>query len=527
MKTILVPVDFSSCSREGLRYAIAFANEFGAKLILLHTTYLGYIYSCEGTAIYDIPALQKAARKAAERKMRDLVRSLDFGAVKFETAFTDGSPVVDICAFAKDHDVDLIITSTHGFTGFTHVLIGSIAEQVVRHAPCSVLVVPSHPRVRAANLAKSAGAKVNRVARQRQSPNVPIGKAVTRKDRRDAPRNEEKSFQRLNVTRRILPQSVPTSPLGFKIERILVPLDFSPASMEALDYAVWLAKQFRAAIHLVHVYPPDEASAMPGAGHLLFESAEAIERLNEELTGIHRKHVPTFRPENCHIRSGRPYEQIVGLAREPDADLIALSTRGHSGLKHLLLGSTAERVVRNAPCPVLVTRKRKQKSKANSKTFAIRTILVPTDFSQYSLAGTEYAAFLAKNLHATLRLFHAMYPYTNYVFVDRAGVRLSGLAEAVEETARQEMNALKQMDFLRGLPVQTELLPGLAVDEICAAAGEPDVDLIVTSTHGRTGLKHALIGSVAEHVVRYAERPVLVVPAVTPNPNGKILCQIL
>ena len=141
------------------------------------------------------------------------------------------------------------------------------------------------------------------------------------------------------------------TPLEFKIRKILVPLDFSPASMEALDYAVWLAKQFRAAIHLVHVYPPDEASA-PGAGHLLFESAEAIERLNEELTGIHRKHVSTFCPENCHIRGGRAYQGIVQLAREINADLIALSTRGHSGLKHLLLGSTAERVVRNAPCPV-------------------------------------------------------------------------------------------------------------------------------------------------------------------------------
>ena len=187
MKTILVPVDFSSCSREGLRYAIAFANEFGAKIILLHATYIGYIYSAEGTALYDIPSLQKAARQAAKRKMRDLVRSLDFGAVKFETAFTNGSPVVDICAFAKDQDVDLIITSTHGFTGFAHVLIGSIAEQLVRHAPCSVLVVPSHPRVRSANLAKSAGVKVNKVARQRQSPNVPTGKAATRKDQ-DAPR---------------------------------------------------------------------------------------------------------------------------------------------------------------------------------------------------------------------------------------------------------------------------------------------------------------------------------------------------
>ena len=165
IKTILVPVDFSSCSREGLRYAIAFANEFGAKIILLHATYLGYIYSSEGTALYDIPGLQKAARKNAERKMRELVRSVNLGAVKFETAFTDGSPVMDICAFAKDHDVDLIITSTHGFTGFTHVLIGSIAEQVARHAPCSVLVAPSHPHVRTANLART---KATRPAAQLQ-----------------------------------------------------------------------------------------------------------------------------------------------------------------------------------------------------------------------------------------------------------------------------------------------------------------------------------------------------------------------
>jgi nucleotide-binding universal stress UspA family protein len=184
VKTILVPVDFSNCSRDGLKYAIGFANEFRAKIILLHATYLGYIYSAEGTAIYDIPGLQRAARQNAERKMRELVRSMKFGSVKFETAFTDGSPVIDICAFAKDHDVDLIITSTHGFTGFTHVMVGSIAEQVVRHAPCSVLVVPSHPHVRAANLAKSARAKVNTAARQRQLPKVPGAKAATRKNRK-------------------------------------------------------------------------------------------------------------------------------------------------------------------------------------------------------------------------------------------------------------------------------------------------------------------------------------------------------
>jgi universal stress protein A len=182
-KKILVPIDFSACSREGLEYAIGFANEFGARIILLHATYLGYIYSSEATALYDIPGLQKAARESAERKMRKLVKSVNFGGVKFETVFTEGSPVLDICAFAKDHDVGLIITSTHGLTGFKHVLIGSIAEQVVRHAACSVLVVPSHPQIRAANLAKS-GARKGAKTTPTQPRISPRGQALTKRDRK-------------------------------------------------------------------------------------------------------------------------------------------------------------------------------------------------------------------------------------------------------------------------------------------------------------------------------------------------------
>ena len=181
--TILVPVDFSPCSRGGLRYAIGFANEFGAKIILLHATYLGYIYSSEGTAIYDIPGLQKAARKNAERHMRELIRTLNFRSVKFEMAFTDGSPALDICASAKDHDVDLIITSTHGLTGLKHVLIGSIAERVVRHAPCSVLVVPSHPKTRVARLAKARARRSAKTA-SAQLPRSPRSRPLTKRDRK-------------------------------------------------------------------------------------------------------------------------------------------------------------------------------------------------------------------------------------------------------------------------------------------------------------------------------------------------------
>jgi nucleotide-binding universal stress UspA family protein len=192
--TILVPVDFSNSSREGLRYAIRFANEFGAGIILLHATYLGYIYSSEGNGIYDVHAMQESALKNAERQMRELVRTVNFGRAKFETVFTDGSPLLDICGFAKDHDVDLIITSTHGLTGLKHVLIGSIAERVVRHAPCPVLVLPSHPKIRLAGLAKrgtrkmgtpaSSPRRIRPVADRQQPQKSTRGRAFTKRDRK-------------------------------------------------------------------------------------------------------------------------------------------------------------------------------------------------------------------------------------------------------------------------------------------------------------------------------------------------------
>src|SRR4029453_7308089 len=180
INTILVPVDFSSCSREGLRYAIEFANEVGAKVTLLHATYLGYIYSSEGTALYDDRGLQNAARENAERQMRKVVRTAKFGRVKYEIAFTDGSPALDICAFAKQHDVDLIVSSTHGLTGFEHVLIGSIAEKVVRRAPCSVLVVPSHPQTRIGNLGEAGAHTRQTTAQKRQQGPQPITHTVGR-----------------------------------------------------------------------------------------------------------------------------------------------------------------------------------------------------------------------------------------------------------------------------------------------------------------------------------------------------------
>ena len=144
--------------------------------------------------------------------------------------------------------------------------------------------------------------------------------------------------------------------------------------------------------------------------------------------------------------------------------------------------------------------------------FKPRKILVPVDFSKCSLAGVKYAARLAKDTGATLRLFHVVFPYRQVFAIDRVGVDLRSPIQKAKTAAREEMSRLIGMNFLRDVPCETEIRTGPAIDEICGETSRDDIDLVVTSTHGRTGFRRALLGSVAEHVVRYAECPVIIVP---------------
>lgn len=302
------------------------------------------------------------------------------------------------------------------------------------------------------------------------------------------------------------------------IKTILVPLDFSRMAMGALDYATVLAKQLNAEIHLVHVQMPDEVCAVPGAGHLMRECAESVTLLHEKVGGLKAERSPQFWPENCHIRTGRAYEEICKQARELNADLIVLASRGNTGFKRIALGSTAERVVRFSPCPVLVVRQRKRKGHVDialttsARKFRIRKIVAAVDFSQCSMAGAMYAAFLAKTFDAKLCLFHAVQPPAPVV-VDRVSTSPSSVDGLNLKNARLDMEAFSKLDLLRDVKCAVEVRTGYPVDQICGETKQADVDLIVISTHGRTGFNRMLLGSVAEHVVRYAECPVLVVPS--------------
>lgn len=159
INTILVPVDFSQSSFRALEYAIEFAERVTARLIVFHAMHIGYAFTADGFGVYDLSTLIEAARKDAERQMEKFVRLAKFRGVEFETVVKVGAPVTKIGEIAENRDVDLVITATHGRTGFKHFLIGSVAEQTVRYVPRSVLVVPSHPEERIARLTSTSSRK--------------------------------------------------------------------------------------------------------------------------------------------------------------------------------------------------------------------------------------------------------------------------------------------------------------------------------------------------------------------------------
>lgn len=144
------------------------------------------------------------------------------------------------------------------------------------------------------------------------------------------------------------------------IRRVLVPLDFSEHALKALRHARGFARQYRARLLLLHVVEPMACPSDLGYTPVITDEMveeirrEAGARLDEAVAAEQGRGI------ECEglLRFGRPYLEITEAADEAGADLIVLTTHGYTGLKHVVLGSTAERVVRHAPCPVLVVREK-------------------------------------------------------------------------------------------------------------------------------------------------------------------------
>jgi nucleotide-binding universal stress UspA family protein len=147
-------------------------------------------------------------------------------------------------------------------------------------------------------------------------------------------------------------------PSAIKIKRILVPIDFSTHSKNALKYAIPFAVQFSASIDLIYVVEPTIYPAEFSIGQVGFPNVEEELRTHgsNELDELIENEIANRVPARRVVRTGKPFYEILQYAEEENIDLIVIATHGHTSVEHMLFGSTAEKVVRRAPCPVLVVR---------------------------------------------------------------------------------------------------------------------------------------------------------------------------
>lgn len=143
LKKILVPVDFSECASKALQYALPFARQFGATILVTHVIQ-PYIPIPEMTGV-DVELIDERMHEAAARELKVLCQSLP-NDISFKQVLRVGNAHLEIVKAAKELAADLIIVATHGRSGLAHVFLGSTAERVTRHACCPVLVVRENER---------------------------------------------------------------------------------------------------------------------------------------------------------------------------------------------------------------------------------------------------------------------------------------------------------------------------------------------------------------------------------------------
>ncbi len=292
------------------------------------------------------------------------------------------------------------------------------------------------------------------------------------------------------------------------LRKILVPTDFSQPAEKALGYALYLARQYDAELHLLHVivlhgedpYNPDHH--FPDVE----DAREQVERqtakqMRESVSARDTKDLVIKKAQRRNVSAG---PAIVEYAQEEDIDLIVMSTHGRRGMRHLLLGSVTEEVVRLAPCPVLSV------PGASKPTSELKRILAPIDFSGHSRQALSVARRIAADYGATLQVLHVLQDIIHPAFYNMGAFALRDLQPDIEERAEQALRELLSESAGPEVHAEYSIVEGHAAHAIEDFARRNETDLIVIATHGLTGLEHFMMGSVTEKIVRRASCPVLV-----------------
>lgn len=298
------------------------------------------------------------------------------------------------------------------------------------------------------------------------------------------------------------------------ITRILFATDFSACARHAEQYVAFLAAAYRAAVTVLHVLEIYEGAYVT----TVQDQHESGSRLDDVAGRLRQPAVPVTHQQ----RAGIPDAIICDVAEDTRADLIVLGTHGRTGLRHILLGSTAERVLTMAPCPVLTVRLPEEAERQGAgRPIRLMHVAVPIDFSDCSMEALEYGVRIAKDGGASVTLLHILEPLSY-------GIDLT-FGHAAEQNRQQIAAQLKQAaDEIeaRGVSVRPVIRGGVPADSILDYIHSSDCDLVVMGTQGRRGIAHVVKGSVAEAVLRRAPCPVLAGKHFTVAGTGRLAVRV-
>jgi nucleotide-binding universal stress UspA family protein len=275
-------------------------------------------------------------------------------------------------------------------------------------------------------------------------------------------------------------------------DEILLALDGSDCAASAADDALALAAEYDATLHARCVV---EAFGLSTVEERKARKREATERLDAFAERAADAGV------DCEVgqRSGFADKELLAAIDDVGADLVVMGTHGRTGVQEFLLGSIAAQLVRHSPVPVFTT--------PASEGWSPETVLVPTDGSEHAEAAATHAIEVAARFGAAAHV-------VSVVDSGEFGyeVQSTDIADMLTEEANDAVDRVVERAVDRDVPTTSEVVQGRPSRRILDVAEQRGADLVVLGTHGRSGVRRLLLGSVAEAVVRGATTPVLTVP---------------
>lgn len=290
--------------------------------------------------------------------------------------------------------------------------------------------------------------------------------------------------------------------------KIIFPTDFSECANEAYEYALLIASMYKSELHIFHAFSTYSKSF--GPEYSIPDTLEINSPYPAELKEYMDKYDAKYGiAENKIIKKYKAgyatAPTIIEYIKNNNIDLIVMGTHGRRGLRHMLLGSVTEEVLRKSKCNVLTVKKN------DSKIQSIKHILIPTDFSKHAKNALIEGLQLVNMFEAKITLLHVIEePIPPAYYLPANNITIETHLTAAKKNSLNHLSELVQ-DINKSESANIDVIEGHVASSIKNYADNHEVDLIVMGAHGYTGLKHFLLGSTTEKMVRIASCPILIV----------------